>query len=277
MPAVGSSSSSSCGSVASARATSSFRWSPYGRFLAASCALRRRPTSWRSSSARARAAASSRFTNGVRMIELKRFACMRECMPTSTFSSAVMFWNRRMFWKVRPMPRDGDRVRRLAGDVLAEEHDRPGRRLVDAGEHVEERRLAGAVRPDQRDHLAARHGEVDVVHRDEAAELLAHVLRDEEVAVVVVSVMPPLRASTSYSGSSWTPSCSSAARRLDGIRPSGRKSITTQDDHPVDAGRVERHVDVRVPMPDVDVRVDPRRRCSRAPPGRGRRGTPRRR
>ena len=29
----------------------------------------------------------------------------RTCMPTSTFSSAVMFWNSRMFWKVRPMPR----------------------------------------------------------------------------------------------------------------------------------------------------------------------------
>jgi hypothetical protein len=26
------------------------------------------------------------------------------CMATSTFSSAVMFWNRRMFWKVRAMP-----------------------------------------------------------------------------------------------------------------------------------------------------------------------------
>ena len=30
---------------------------------------------------------------------------MRECIPTSTFSSAVMFWKRRMFWNVRPMPR----------------------------------------------------------------------------------------------------------------------------------------------------------------------------
>ena len=29
----------------------------------------------------------------------------RTCMPTRTFSSAVMFWKRRMFWKVRPMPR----------------------------------------------------------------------------------------------------------------------------------------------------------------------------
>ena len=26
-------------------------------------------------------------------------------MPTSVFSSAVMFWKSRMFWNVRPMPR----------------------------------------------------------------------------------------------------------------------------------------------------------------------------
>src|SRR6266496_417976 len=32
-------------------------------------------------------------------------ARMRGCWPTSTFSSAVMFANRRMFWKVRPIPR----------------------------------------------------------------------------------------------------------------------------------------------------------------------------
>ena len=29
----------------------------------------------------------------------------RECMPTSTFSRAVIRLKRRMFWKVRPMPR----------------------------------------------------------------------------------------------------------------------------------------------------------------------------
>ena len=39
------------------------------------------------------------------MIELKRFAFIRACMPTSTFSIADMFWKRRMFWKVRPTPR----------------------------------------------------------------------------------------------------------------------------------------------------------------------------
>ena len=31
-------------------------------------------------------------------------ACMRQCMPTSVFSSDVMVPKRRMFWNVRPMP-----------------------------------------------------------------------------------------------------------------------------------------------------------------------------
>ena len=30
--------------------------------------------------------------------------CSRQCMPTSTFSSALICANRRMFWNVRPMP-----------------------------------------------------------------------------------------------------------------------------------------------------------------------------
>ena len=30
--------------------------------------------------------------------------CSRQCMPTSTFSSAVICMKRRMFWNVRPMP-----------------------------------------------------------------------------------------------------------------------------------------------------------------------------
>ena len=34
------------------------------------------------------------------MIPLER----RQCMPTRTFSSAVIWANRRMFWNVRPMP-----------------------------------------------------------------------------------------------------------------------------------------------------------------------------
>jgi hypothetical protein len=74
-----------------------------------------------------------------------------------------------------------DRVRRLAGDVLAVEHDAPRGRHVDAREHVEEGRLARAVRPDQRDDGAAHDREVDVVRGDEAAELLPHLLRHEQI------------------------------------------------------------------------------------------------
>ena len=76
----------------------------------------------------------------------------------------------------------GDRVGRFARQVVAVEDHLARSRLVDAGEHVEERRLAGAVRADQRHDRAARDREVDIVGRDEPAELLAHALGDDEVA-----------------------------------------------------------------------------------------------
>src|SRR3954452_16732051 len=105
IPAVGSSRSNSFGCVASARATSSRRWSPYERFLPSSASFLRRPLNSSSSRARSRASRSSRFTPGVRRTAWKRFPLSLTCMPTSTFSSAVMLWKRRMFWNVRPMPR----------------------------------------------------------------------------------------------------------------------------------------------------------------------------
>jgi hypothetical protein len=76
-----------------------------------------------------------------------------------------------------------DLVGRLARDVGAVELDQAHRGLVDAREHVEERRLAGAVRPDQTDDRLVRNHEVDVVDGDEAAELLANLLHDEEVVL----------------------------------------------------------------------------------------------
>ena len=45
-------------------------------------------------------------------------------------------------------------VRRDVGDVLAAEQDRAGRRLLEAGDHAQHRRLAGAGRPEQREELA---------------------------------------------------------------------------------------------------------------------------
>jgi hypothetical protein len=114
----------------------------------------------------------------------------------------------------------GDRVRRHTGHVLAVEDDLAGGGLVHAREHVEERRLAGAVRADQADDLAPRDREVDVVGRDEPAELLADFVGDEEVAVLAAHCW------VSYSGVSATPSRNSACRLALGISPSGRTSIT---------------------------------------------------
>ncbi len=47
---------------------------------------------------------SSRRLRGELNIASAAFAPSRLCIPTRTFSRAVMFWNRRMFWKVRPIP-----------------------------------------------------------------------------------------------------------------------------------------------------------------------------
>ena len=113
----------------------------------------------------------------------------------------------------------GHEVRRPVGDVLACELDDAGRHLVDAGDHVEERRLAGAVRPDEAYDRALGDREVDVVHGHEAAEFLAQRGRLEEQL--------GHQRCTSTSGSSCTPSSNSCFRRASGNSPYGRTSMTT--------------------------------------------------
>ena len=172
MPAVGSSSSSSCGSDASARAISSRRWSPYGRLAARSWWRRGMPTSLSSSRARSSVSRSSRRTNGVCRIEPVMRAFMRQWWPTM---HVLEHGHRLEQLDVLERARDaglGDDVRRLRGDVAPVEHDLTRRRLVEAGHAVEERRLAGAVGADDRDDRLVRDGEVDVVDRHEAAEAL---------------------------------------------------------------------------------------------------------
>ena len=53
-------------------------------------------------------------------------------------------------------------------------------RCIETGDHVERRRLAGAVRPDQPDDLPRLHGERDGIERDDAAETLGDVVDFEE-------------------------------------------------------------------------------------------------
>ena len=55
---------------------------------------------------------------------------------------------------------------------LAAEVDRAGGRLVHAGEHLDQRRLAGAVVADQGDDLAGMDVEIDVGQRRDGAEIL---------------------------------------------------------------------------------------------------------
>ena len=74
---------------------------------------------------------------------------------SSTFSSAVIERNSRMFWKVRPSPAAVRWCGGIVGDVGAVEHDLAGGRRVQARQHVERRGLARAVRPDQRMDAAA--------------------------------------------------------------------------------------------------------------------------
>ena len=77
-------------------------------------------------------------------------------------------------------PATNDAVRRRAQQALAVEAQRAGVRLVEPGDHVEERGLAGAVRPDQADDLPRLDVERDIVDRDDPAEPPRHVANLEQ-------------------------------------------------------------------------------------------------
>jgi len=57
-------------------------------------------------------------------------------------------------------------------DLLPFKDDAPRIRPVEARDHVEERRLAGTVRPNYGKNAPARHLDRHVLHRRDAAELL---------------------------------------------------------------------------------------------------------
>src|SRR5207248_1382067 len=66
-----------------------------------------------------------------------------------------------------------------SGDRLSGEPHLPRRGSLERAEHVEERALARATRADDRDHLAARDGEVHTVeHAQRAAVAAAEDLHD---------------------------------------------------------------------------------------------------
>src|SRR5262249_45692010 len=73
--------------------------------------------------------------------------------------------------------------RRERGDVAAVVDDAAVGRTQELGEQVEDRGLAGAVRPDQRVDRAAPHPQVDAADRDEAREFHPEIVGFEDDVV----------------------------------------------------------------------------------------------
>ena len=71
-------------------------------------------------------------------------------------------------------------ARRQIGHVALTDRDRSPGRLLEAGDHPQQRRLAAARRPDEHEELAAADGQRDVVDGDHSAgEDLADVVEDD--------------------------------------------------------------------------------------------------
>ena len=68
-----------------------------------------------------------------------------------------------------------------ASEIDAGDRDLAGRRAQDPGDHAQRRRLAGAVGAEKAEQLAARHFEVDRVHRGEAAVALGEPAKADHI------------------------------------------------------------------------------------------------
>ncbi|MNQ40279.1 hypothetical protein D3C85_539270 [compost metagenome] len=119
------------------------------------------------------------------------------CLPVRVAPDQQVVQHRRMLEQLDVLEgarnaQRGNRVRRLL-----RERDRPARlampgdlargRRVDAADQVEHRRLARAVRADEREHLAAPHVEAHLVDRQHAAEAHAQVFRGKKDVVAHLS------------------------------------------------------------------------------------------
>ena len=158
-PAAGSSISTKRGSVASARATPRRRSSPCGERGGRRVRVARR----------ARAARAAR-----RLAARARAAAPTPSAATSTFSRTDSERKAWLCWNVRASP---CRPRRWAlhDVIVAARRARPALvGTVEAGEDVDERRLAGAVWSDQPDDLVTVQLERDALQRAHARERARH-------------------------------------------------------------------------------------------------------
>ncbi len=90
----------------------------------------------------------------------------RRCAPSITFSRTDSEGTRPRCWKVRATPLPATRCAGTPSRSSPANRTADRGRVVEAGAPVEERRLAGTVRADQRTDLAALDGEGQVVERD---------------------------------------------------------------------------------------------------------------
>ena len=97
----------------------------------------------------------------------------RACPPSSTLASTVASGCSTGCWNVRATPEVGQPVRRRPQHVGAVEAGPSRPRAGKARDAVEQRGLAGPVRPDQAADLAGGDGEVDAVERAQPAEVQA--------------------------------------------------------------------------------------------------------
>ena len=177
-------------------------------------------------------------TNGVWRIMPVRRDLIRACMPTWTFSSAVIVRNSLMFWNVRAMPAFVTRSGRLAVMSLPSKSDLAGRRLVEAGQAVEERRLAGAVGPDQRDdRLSAGRVKSTSLTATRPPKTFETSCFENRCSAMAIRGAPRTSsgahgAAEAASSPSISASCSSSLRLVDGRKPSGRSTIITSSRKP---------------------------------------------
>ncbi len=76
-------------------------------------------------------------------------------------------------------PEFGDAEGRLTGDVLILEVEPPGRRIVEPGNQIEDRTLAGAVRSDDRENFTLLQREADGIDGLQSAEVKRKILGAE--------------------------------------------------------------------------------------------------
>ena len=140
----------------------------------------RRPSPTRTACVRASASSRASSARSSRSIARSKPARPDRCVPSAMFSSTLRAGSSFTCWKVRARPSAATRRGGRCAAGAPNSADVAGTGRQHAADQVEQRRLAGAVRADQRDDLAGVHGEADVAVRRQAAEVARDRLQREQ-------------------------------------------------------------------------------------------------